>query len=200
MIHRFALTLVVSSLLQGCISTHSYVDPQFHHANYGDLFRVQPPYALSVEVEFQRNQVAQPSVDRTLLDSINRSLRASGVVVPYEGNGSADGAIRFTVDNLAGVGGAAAKGFGTGLTFGLVGSHVADGYEMTARLTRGDSVLERKYQHVIYTTVGNASGPPGSPAVPLGTAFNQVIDDMVLNFLKDMQSEGHLTPRENQQQ
>lgn len=194
---RLALMLVIAALLEGCISMHSYVDPQYHHAAFSDLARSPLPYALSVQVEFERNEVARPGVDRTLLDDVDRTLRASGVVVPYDGKGSADGAIRITLDNVADMGASAAKGFGTGLTFGLVGSQVADGYEMSARLTQGDSVTERKYHHVIYTTVGNASGPPGVQAVPLGTAFNQVIDDMLLNFIKDVQAEGRLTPRES---
>jgi hypothetical protein len=125
----------------------------------------------------------------------DRSLRASGVVVPYEGKGTADGEISFVVNNVANVGDAAAKGFGTGLTFGLVGSHVTDGYEMTVRLTQGDAVDVRKYQHAIYTTVGNASGPPGVPAVSFATAFNQVIDDLVLNYIRDMQVAGRLLPK-----
>jgi hypothetical protein len=44
--------------------------------------------------------------------------------------------------------------------------------------------------------VGNASPPPGMTAVPLATAFNQVIDDLVLNFLKDLQANGKLLPKE----
>ncbi len=189
--------LVFCAFLQGCISMHSYVDPQFHHAGYSDLARSQQPYALSIKTEFQRNGVAQPRADRLLSDDVIRTLRASGVVVPYDGKGPADGEISITVNNVANVGNSAAKGFGTGLTFGLVGSHVTDGYEMTGRLTQSDFTEERKYQHAILSTVGNASGPPGLTPVALATAFNQVIDDLVLNFLKDMQSEGRLMPKQN---
>jgi hypothetical protein len=194
---RLIAVLVTSSLVQGCISTHSYVDPQFHHASFGDLARSQPPYALSVKSEFQRNGVEQPRVERQLRDDVERTLRASGVVVPYDGKGSADGEISIVVNNVTDLCSAAAKGFGTGLTLGLVGSHVMDGYEMTARLTQSDSVEERKYQHAIISTVGNAAGPPGLTPVALATAFNQVVDDLVLNFLKDMQSEGRLLPKAN---
>jgi hypothetical protein len=159
------------------------------------LSRSQPPYSLSVKVEFQRNGTSLPGVDRQLLDDVSRSLRASGVVVPYEGKGAADGELNFVVNNVASLGGSAAKGFGTGVTFGLVGSHVTDGYEMTVRLTQGDVIEVRKYQHAIYSTVGNASGPVGLTAVPFATAFNQVVDDLVLNFIKDMQTTGRLPPK-----
>lgn len=83
---------------------------------------------------------------------------------------------------------------GTGLTFGLVGSHVTDNYEMTVRLTQGEIVTKR-YQHAILSTVGNASGPPGMTSVNFATAVNQVIDDLVLNSLKDFQAGGLLVPK-----
>jgi hypothetical protein len=189
--------IMCAALLQGCISMHSYVDPQYHHAGYSDLARSQQPYALSIKTEFQRNGVAQPRVDRQVSDDVIRTLRASGVVVPYDGKGPADGDLSIIVNNVAAVGNSAAKGFGTGMTFGLVGSHVTDGYEMTARLIQGDFSEERKYQHAILSTIGNASGPPGLTPVALATAFNQVVDDMVLNFLKDMQGRGRLLPKQN---
>ena len=184
-----------SVMLQGCISVHSYVDPQYHHASYADLARVEPPYALSIKVEYQLNGKDRPKAVASLLDHVQRSLRASGVVVPYEGKGAADGELSVVVNDVGDVGAAAAKGFGTGLTFGLVGSHVSDNYEITVRLTQPDGVTEQKYHHAILSTVGNASGPPGLKAVPPGVAMNQVADDIVLNFLKDMQASGKLIPR-----
>ena len=187
--------LAMSMTLQGCISLHSYVDPQYHHAGYGDLVRPAPPYTLSVKVEFERNGQPKPAAEHEVRADIERSLRASGMVVPYDGTVPAEGEISFMLNNVTDIGNAAAKGFGTGLTFGLVGSHVTDGYEMTVRLTQGSVVTERVYQHAIQSTVGNASPPPGMTAVSLSTAINQVIDDLVLNSLKDLQSAGMLPPR-----
>jgi hypothetical protein len=184
-------------MLQGCLSVHSYVDPQYHHANFEDLTRVEPPYALAVKVEYQLNGKNRPKADRALLDHVERSLRASGVAVPYEGKGNADGELIVTVNDVGDTGAAAAKGFGTGLTFGLIGSHVSDNYEVTVRLTQMGLVTEQKYHHVIMSTVGNASGPPGVPAVAPGTAMNKVADDVVLNFLKDMQTSGKLVVRDH---
>ena|ERR1700683_1437747 len=153
-------------LLQGCISTHSYVDPQYHHANYDDLARVEPPYALSIKVQYQLNGADRPKADRSLLDHVQRSLRASGVVVPYEGMGNADGEISVIVNDVGDMKAAVAKGFGTGITFGLIGSHVSDNFEVTVRLTEMGVVTEKTYQHAILSTVGNASAPQGLTAVP----------------------------------
>jgi hypothetical protein len=102
--------------------------------------------------------------------------------------------LSFVLNNVADTGAAAGKGFGTGLTFGLAGSHVTDGYEMTVRLTQGTTITERAYSHAILSTIGNASGPPGLTPVSLGAAFNQVVDDLVLNAIKDLQAAGMLPP------
>ncbi len=189
---RIASFVLCLTALSGCISTKSYVDPQYHHAGYGDLARPAPPYTLSVKVEFQRNGVAKPAADPQVRADIERSLRASGVAVPYDGKTPAEGELSFVLNNVADTGAAAGKGFGTGLTFGLAGSHVTDGYEMTVRLTQGSTITERAYSHAILSTIGKASGPPGLTPVSLGAAFNQVVDDLVLNALKDLQAAGML--------
>ena len=192
---RIILLLCCVAILPGCISVHSYVDPQYHHANYDDLIRVNPPYALSIKVEYQLNGKERPRSQKSMQDYVERSLRASGVAVPYEGKGEAAGEISVIANNVGNMSAAAAKGFGTGLTFGLVGSHVTDQYEVSIRLRLSGNVIEKKYEHAIISTVGNASGPPGLSAVPPATAINQVVDDIVLNFLKDMQAEGAFLPK-----
>lgn len=194
LVRNCIITLCSGFLLQGCISLKTYVDPQYHKASYADLQRVSPPYFLSVKVEFQRNGVDKPQVDRQIQDDVERTLRASGVALPYDGKGSAAGEIHVTMNNVTEVGAAAAKGFGTGLTFGLVGSHVTDNYEFTIRLTQQDQTTERVYRHALMSTVGNASGPPGQSPVALAMAVNTVVDDALLNFLEDTQAAGKLLP------
>jgi hypothetical protein len=192
---RILAMVACLAALQGCISTRSYVDPQYRHATYSELARPTPPYALSVKVEFERNGEAKPAVDREIRADIERTLRASGVAVPYDGTGIADGELSFVLNNVTNLGSAVGKGVGTGLTFGLVGSHISDGYEMMVRLTQGENITQRQYSHAILSTVGNASAPAGMTAVSLSTAVNQVIDDLVLNSLKDLQANGSLLPR-----
>ena len=90
----------LSITLQGCISLHSYVDPQYHHAGYGDLARATPPYTLSVKVEFERNGQPKPAAEHEVRADIERSLRASGMVVPYDGAVPAEGEISFVLNNI----------------------------------------------------------------------------------------------------
>jgi hypothetical protein len=188
-----SLTLLA---LQGCFALHaSYVDPQFHHASYGDLQRSPAPYVMAVEVQFERNGQLKPAAVAEVRSDIERTLRSSGIVVPYEGRGAADGQITVTLNNVTNMTADMAKGFGTGLTWGLVGSTVTDGYIMTCTLTQADATTGGEYKHAILTTQGIKGAPDGMTKVSLPAAVNQVIDDMVLNFLADMQRQQRLLPR-----
>src|SRR5215831_10009127 len=88
------------------------------------------------------------------------------------------------------MGAAVGKGFATGLTFGLAGSEVVDGYEMSVSYTPvGGSPMCRKYKHAIHTTIGALKAPSGMQPAPLADAFDQVVEDMLLNFLRDFQQQ-----------
>lgn len=188
------LALVATTSLQGCLSPHLYVDPRFHKANYSDLARVEPPYLFSIRVQYQVNSVERPRAHPAALDHIERSLRATGVVAPYEGRGTADGELLVIINDVGNMGAAAAKGFATGLTFGLAGNQVEDSFHVTIRLTRSATIVERTYDHALVTTIGLHSTPEGMKRVSAAVALNQIADDVVLNFLKDMQDSGDLTP------
>ena len=115
---RTIAILISVALLSGCISVKSYVDPAFGRATYDDIQRVSQPHDLRVEVEFQRNGEVFERAHSEVENHVLRSLRATGVVNPVdEGSGS----VRIVVNNIANIGESAAKGFGTGLTFGLAG-------------------------------------------------------------------------------
>jgi len=108
---------------------------------------------------------------------------------------SAPQAVRLevTVNNIGNLGSAYGKEFATRLTLGLVGSHVIDGYEMTVVHSRpGGRQSTKKYKHAVHTIVGAQSGPKGMEPVPRADAFDQVVEEMLLSFLRDLQTEGLL--------
>jgi len=99
---------------------------------------------------------------------------------------------RVTINNVTDMSGAAAKGFGTGLTFGLAGSTVTDGYEVTVLLTneKGEESTS-VYHHALHTTIGNKSAPfEGVSPTSATDAFATVVEQVILNFVKEMQSAG----------
>ena len=101
----------------------------------------------------------------------------------------------MSLNNVGDVRDAAATGAATGLTFGLVGSLITDGYEMTVKLTiNGKTVTKAGYKHAIHTTIGNRSAPPGLTPTTITAAFATIVEQMLLNALGDLEREGYLGP------
>ena len=179
--------------LSGCITSKSYVDPSFAKATYNDVKPVTQKYDSNIIVEFQRNGEAFTAANNEVRGHVERTLRATGVINPTtEGSNIS---IKVIVNNIADIGSAAAKGFGTGLTFGAAGSLVTDYYEATVVYTDADNnTVSKSYKHALHTTVGNHDAPfenvmPTTPAAAFGTVVEQVL----LNFITDMQKSGKLT-------
>lgn len=188
---RILIAAVAAAVLTGCISIKSYVDPSFARTRYEDLVKPAQALPLWVNVEFSRQGRRIPRADSEDRGHVERVLRASGLVTPQES--AANGEITIAVNNVADLGEAAAKGFGTGLTFGLAGSTVQDGYEMTVTLARnGQTVTKSGYRHVVISTVGNKKGPEGLAPTTPGGAFGTVVEQMLLNALADLQNDGVL--------
>lgn len=181
--------------LTACISPQAYVDPAFREAQLGEIKPAKVPYPISLQVQFLRNGEALPVADAELRAAVEQALAASGVLV-VDANGSPM-ALNIVANNLADIGDASAKGFGTGLTFGAVGTTVTDYYEFQVSLTAADGkAVNRQYKHAIHTVIGNDDAPvAGVQPVALTDAFAMVVRDVIDNFLKAMQADGQLTQR-----
>jgi hypothetical protein len=183
----FATTLLTA----GCMTVKSGVDPAYGKTKYEDLARPSEPFKWKVSVQFQVDGKPAQQADSTLRDGVERVLRASGLIVPTPE--STSGEIHVVLNNITDKAAAAAKGFGTGLTLGLVGSTVTDYYEMEVTITaNGKTSRKSGIRHALHTAVGNASLPAGFEAVPPATAFNRIVEQMLLNALKDFQEGGGL--------
>ena len=181
----FALTFLL--LLSGCISPRSFVDPNYPNVRYEELKRRDNPPKVVLNVQFQRKGEPLPRADTMLKDNTERVLRASGVLLPVANASGADGDVRVIINNI-GDENAAAKGFGTGLTFGLVGTTVTDAYEMTITITVGGRTFSRtSVKHAIHTAIGNTTIPAGLEIVPINVAFERVLEQMLLRVLKEYQ-------------
>ena len=188
----FVVLAIASTLLVGCISPKSFVDPSFQKVSYDEVMKRPVPLQLVLTVEFQRNGEPLPKADAILRDNTERILRASGVITPtIDGK---DGEIRVVVNNIADTGSAVAKGFGTGLTFGLIGTTVTDAYEMSVSITANGKTIKRtEIKHALHTAIGNTTIPEGLETMPPGVAFQRVLEQMLLRVLQDIQRTGELT-------
>ena len=192
-INGIILVSIAGLLLTGCISTKSYVDPQYRKASFADIKSVEKRYEVNLVAKFERDGVHQPKIDGLLQERFQNSLRASGIIIPIDD--PAQFTIHITVNNITDLGTAVAKGFGTGLTFGLVGSEVADYYNIKITMTGSNGeLLTGEYRHALLTTIGNHKAPIENvtPTTP-DAGFTKVIEDATLNFIHEMQTKGHLT-------
>ena len=183
------LALVVA--LSGCIAPRTIVDPAYGHTKYEDISRPSAPEKLFVSAEFQRNGEHYPKADAALKDIVVRVLRASGVISPASDALSGD--IEVVVNNFGDRGTAAAKGFATGLTFGLVGSTVTDYYEMKVVIHKNGKLITKDgIKHALHTKIGMGSTPEGAEVLPIQTAFDRAVEQMLLNAIREWQQSGEL--------
>lgn len=189
---RLLVAALLVSFLSGCIAPKSYVDPKYNGISVSDIQAVKEKHLAAVDVEFMRNGQRFAKVDKELRNRVESALVKSGVVSP---SSTADKLrIKVVCNNIADLDAARKQGFGVGLTFGAKGTAVTDYYQVTIEMRQGDSVVEKKYDHAIHTTIGNKAAPvenvaPSKPA----DAFGGVIDDVILQFIKDMQGQNLLT-------
>lgn len=193
---RLAVAIACAALV-GCVSPRSFLDPGVPAVSYADLGKRAEPLKLKLTVEFQRNGEPFPRADPILRDGAQRVLRATGLIVPTDGE--AAGSIRIVMNNIGDLDEAQAKGTKTGLTLGLAGSTVKDAYEMKVSIAAdGRTAANTVIKHAMYTSVGNETLPPGVETVPPNVAFDRVLEQMLLRALRDMLKAGALTDRREQ--
>ena len=194
----FAVTLLFASyILCGCLQVRSYVDPKLPRASLADI---QPPQSpgqarpLQLTFEFQRNGSPHGGVTRQVRPQIVRVLTDSKLFSSVSArNSNEEARLEIVLNNLANIGDAAGKGFLTGLTFGGAGSLVTDSYVMSATFAApGKPRVSKTYEHALHTTIGNKKGPEGLQPKSVKEAFEEVVDQLMLNLLRDLQKEGAL--------
>ena len=187
--------LVLSTTLTGCISVKQYVDPTLPRVAYSDFKPAAVTHPVQVFVEYQTkgatNAKATTEVRPMIIETIKKTALFSDVVTAPA---LADSKLFVTIDNVPVTKDAASKGFVTGLTFGLAGDMVTDGFVLTAVYnTPGKPEVKHNYQHALHTTIGNAAGPAGlTPAANGAAAIREIVDGLVLNLMKDLNSKGEL--------
>lgn len=187
---KIAFLVLSSAALSACIAPQTYVDPQYHRASYETIHRLAKPISVKLDTQFQRNGQPLPAADGELRSQVERTLRASGVFIPTA-DPNAPAIINVVANNIADLAAARGRGFVTGLTFGGAGSMFDDNYEFT--FTFHDAANhERKmtYQHAIHTAIGRTERPAGLTPTTTADAFGRVVEDVVLNFVQDLQEKG----------
>lgn len=185
---RMAVALALSALLCGCISLKSFVDPALPVLGRSDLPTVNAPKPVTVLFEFKTNGNTNARGTSALQGRVVAAVAESGMfgAVSSTAGQPATGLLKISINDVGDAGKAAAKGVGTGLTFGLAGSLVTDNYVCTASYALNGRSVETTVNHALHSTVGNHRPPPGAKPMATMDAINQVVDQLVWHALKQL--------------
>ena len=179
--------------LTGCLSMNSYVDPALPHVDRADIVAPANPRPVQVAVEFRSKGSANAAATAEVQPRVIAVAAESGLFssVTRDAAGPDAGLLTVLIDNVPVEGeNAAAEGFGTGLTFGAVGSMVTDAYVTTITYSRGGESTSVNVRHAIHTTIGNKTGPQGLTAMTPQEAVNQAMDQIIWNGLDQLADRG----------
>lgn len=167
--------------LSGCISLKSYVDPLYSTASFSDVSIAQDTN-FDLTAELLTNGEPSARGTKTFVDVAEKVFAKAGITNSVDGT-----KLKITANNIADISEALGKGVGTGLTLGLSGTTVTDGYEFTFELENASSTTTKSYTHAIHSTVGSEEAPfaNAESLTPLA-AFEAVFEDVLITFLKDM--------------
>lgn len=185
---KYCLLCLIFLLQAGC--ANFYVDSMTKEIPVSQYRKLTTIHPVQVLFEFQTNGVVNSVATNVLKESVLEQVDASGLFSEVSENPVSGGALLgITVNNIAVTEDAFNKGFATGLTFGLAGSQVTDGYVCTAKYSDGTDApfIEKRARHAIHTTMGAASKPEETVEVSsLDEAVKLMMRQIVSNVLNDL--------------
>jgi hypothetical protein len=188
---RIAAGLAVALLFTGCASV--YVDGATKEVPSAQFTKPVKAAPVQVFFEFQTKGVANAQATALLKTKVMDQVKSSGLFAAVSEQASTGGGtLSVSLNNVPMTDDAFSKGFVTGLTFGLAGSQVSDGYVCTAKFTpaSGQGVVTKTARHAIHTTLG-AAAAPGNATKATGmedaafTMQRQVLSQVLNDLSKD---------------
>lgn len=188
-----AMAVAVSAGLGGCITVKSYVDPAQSALTADQLPAVQDPQPVTVLFQFLSNGKPNASATGALKPRVISAVTASRMFsrVSTTVDSAQPNLLKVVIDNQGDIKKGEEKGFGTGLTFGAVGSMVSDNYVCTASYVSGGKATEATSRDTLWSTIGNHAAPPGLTPVktPLD-GVKQIADQLVWHSLAQLHDKG----------
>ena len=172
--------------LTGCLSMKSYVDPALPVVVKADLPAVNTPAPVQILFEFRTKGNVNAAATAEIKPRVVAAVAESGLFATINDATHEGGVLNVVIDNVPLTDNAAAKGFGTGLTLGLAGSMVTDGYVCTATYTRNGTATAVTVRHALHSTIGNHAGPANLQPMEPQAAIHKVMDQLVWNSLKQL--------------
>lgn len=185
---RRIVLLSALAALTGC--ANMYVDTNTKDVDAAQFKKPVLLHSTQVLFEFQTKGVLNARATAGLKARVIDQIKSSGLFSEVSDTPVSSGAlISIALNNVPLSDDAFSKGFVTGLTFGLAGNQVSDGYVCIARYTSGIDTqpIVKQARHAIHTTVGVSSAPAnGIKAENLASAVTIMVRQIVSNVMNDL--------------
>jgi hypothetical protein len=179
---------LVTLAVSGCATT--YVDNGLKDVADSEYVHPQAPKPVQLIFSFETKGVANARATDYLKNDVTAIVNNSHLFSTVSADPVAGGSIlSVTINNVPVTDNAFAKGFATGLTFGLAGNVVTDGYVCTIDYlgASSSSKITKSRSHAIHTTVGAKGAPPNATkAASQKDAVETMTRQVVGNTLKDL--------------
>jgi hypothetical protein len=185
-----ALLILAATLLPGCATM--YVDNSLKEVSASEYRHPKSVQPVQLLFAFQTKGAANARATQFLKDQVTTTVRDSGLFSSISADPVAGGALlSVTIDNVPVTDNAFSKGFATGLTFGLAGNVVTDGYVCTVNYAgTGGTTITKSTRHAIHTTLGAKGAPPNATkAKSTDEAVKTMARQIVGNALKDLSTD-----------
>jgi predicted small secreted protein len=183
-----AAFLAGAVLLTGC-ATH-YVDGAVKDISASEFVRPAQPKPVQVVFEFQTKGVVNANATALVKPMVMERIKSAGIFADAQDRPlPGAGLLSVTVNNVALTDDAYAKGFMTGLTFGMAGSTVTDGYLCTVSyMPPGQTTpIIKSAKHAIHTALGASGAPPnGLQVAGIDEAVRMMIRQVMGVALNDL--------------
>lgn len=185
-----AAIAIVAVSTSGCMT--AYVDAGLKNASATEIRKPERPTDAQLLFWFQTKGTPNARATDVLKAEVTELISGSGLFATVGPDPALSGAILNVVINnvpITDQSDAVAKGFATGLTFGLVGSAVTDGYVCTMEYVppgTGPKVTATS-RHAIHATIGAKGAPPnGIKAKSIDEAVRTMARQIVLDGLTQL--------------
>ncbi len=182
------MCVVAAIMLSGC-SVTAYVDDGLAELKPEEKVAAANPKPVQLLFEFQTKGVGNGQATDFVKTEVSAAVQNSGLFSQFGAAPVSDGSLlHIVINNVPLTDDAYAKGFATGLTLGLAGNTVTDGYICTVDYMAGGT---RKIQQVTRTAIhgnlGAKQAPPHAEKVAsLEVAIKTVTRRMVSHALNDL--------------
>jgi len=170
-----------------------YVDNGTREVPIAQYKKPVEPKPVQLLFEFQTKGTFNSRATNHLKDQVIEQVKTSGLFSVVDDKAVANGALlSITLNNVPVNDDAFSKGFVTGLTFGLAGSQVSDGYVCTVTYIKPQQpdAIVKLARHAIHTTIGASAAPSNgtkaeNPEAAVRTMTRQVLSTAINALSQD---------------